>query len=123
MSEITPVNLSEKFSLFNEYWRPRIVGDLNDSHVKLVKVKGEFVWHSHEDEDELFLVVKGKLCIMLRDGDILLNEGEFAIIPKGVEHKPVADEEAHLLLLEPKTLTRNTGNIENELTAAEQPRI
>src|SRR6476646_8954938 len=123
MSEITPVNLAEKLSLFNEYWSPRIVGDLNDSHVKLVKVKGEFVWHSHEDEDELFLVVKGKLCIMLRDGDILLNEGEFAIIPKGVEHKPVADEEAHLLLLEPKTLTRNTGNIENELTAAEQPHI
>ena len=113
------VNLAQKFSLFQDHWSPKIVGELNDSHVKLVKVQGEFVWHHHEVEDELFLVVKGRLLIELRDRDIELDEGEFVIIPKGVEHKPVAAEEVHLLLLEPKS-TRNTGNIESERTAAEQ---
>jgi mannose-6-phosphate isomerase-like protein (cupin superfamily) len=109
------VNLAQKFSMFNDYWRPKIVGEINDSYVKLVKFKGEFVWHHHETEDELFLVVKGSLLIKLRDQDIFLEEGEFVIIPRGVEHLPVAEEEAHVLLLEPKT-TLNTGNIDNERT-------
>ena len=123
MTEIQKVNIEEKFGLFSDYWSPRIAGDLNDSHIKLVKVKGEFTWHHHETEDELFLVVKGRLVIQLRDRDIVLDEGEFAVIPKGVEHRPVAEQEAHILLLEPKSLTRNTGNVENELTAARQERI
>ncbi|HYP38893.1 MAG TPA: cupin domain-containing protein [Chloroflexia bacterium] len=116
------VNLSEKFSLFQDYWSPKIVGELNDTHVKLVKVKGEFTWHHHDNEDELFLVVKGRLVIKLRDRDITLEEGEFAIIPKGVEHKPVAEEEAHILLLEPKS-TLNTGNVRNEKTLEQLERI
>jgi mannose-6-phosphate isomerase-like protein (cupin superfamily) len=109
------VNLAEKFSLFQEYWRPKIVGDLNDACVKLVKLKGEFVWHLHKSEDELFLVVKGRLVIKLRDGEIVLNEGEFAILPHGVEHCPVAEYEVQVILLEPKT-TLNTGNVRNERT-------
>jgi len=108
------VNLAQKFGLFVDYWQPRIAGDLNDAHVKLVKVKGEFVWH-HDDEDALFLVVKGRLLMKLRDGDIWLDEGEFLVVPRGGEHCPVAPEEAHLLLLEPKG-TLNTGNVENECT-------
>ena len=116
------VNLVQKFSLFQDYWSPKIVGELNDSYVKLVKFKGEFVWHHHETEDELFLVLKGSLLIKLRDRDISLEEGEFVIIPKDVEHLPIADEEAHVLLLEPKT-TLNTGNISNERTVADLERI
>lgn len=116
------VNLAEKLSLFNDYWSPKIVGEINDSYVKLVKVKGEFTWHHHEAEDELFLVVKGRLLIKLRDRDIELQEGELAIIPKGVEHMPVAEEEAHILLLEPKT-TLNTGNVQNEKTVAALDRL
>ncbi len=116
------VNLVQKFSLFQDYWSPKIVGDINDSYVKLVKLKGEFVWHHHETEDELFLVVKGSLLIKLRDRDIFLEEGEFVIIPKGIEHLPIADEEAHVLLLEPKT-TLNTGNIGNERTVVDLERI
>jgi mannose-6-phosphate isomerase-like protein (cupin superfamily) len=112
------VNLAQKFGLFQEYWSPKIAGELNDSHVKLVKLKGEFVWHQHDTEDELFLVVKGSLLIKLRDRDIFLEEGEFVIIPRGVEHLPIAEEEAHVLLLEPKT-TLNTGSIRNERTVAE----
>jgi mannose-6-phosphate isomerase-like protein (cupin superfamily) len=113
------VNLAHKFSLIQETWSPRIAGELNDSYVKLAKLKGEFVWHHHENEDELFLVVKGRLLIKVQTGDIWLNEGEFVIIPKGVEHCPVAEEEAHVLLLEPKS-TVNTGNVENERTVAAQ---
>ena len=113
------INIPHKFSLFTEYWKPKIVGELNDSYVKLVKLKGEFLWHSHEKEDELFLVVKGKLLIKLRDKDIHLEEGEFLIVPKGVEHMPVAEEEVHALLLEPKT-TINTGNIRNDRTVDAQ---
>ena len=109
------VNLAEKFSLFDEYWKPKIVGELNDSFVKLVKLKGEFVWHHHEEEDELFLVVKGRLSIQLRDGDLLLEEGEFAVIPRGVEHCPLAEEEVHIVLLERKT-TVNTGSAGGERT-------
>ena len=116
------VNLVQKFSLFQDYWSPKIVGELNDSYVKLVKLKGEFVWHHHETEDELFLVVKGSLLIKLRDRDIFLEEGEFVIIPKGIEHLPIADEEAHVLLLEPKT-TLNTGNVRDEKTIADLERI
>ena len=116
------VNLAQKFSLFQEYWSPKIAGELNDSHVKLVKLKGEFVWHQHDTEDELFLVVKGRLLIKLRDRDIFLEEGEFVIIPRGVEHLPVAEEEAYVLLLEPKT-TLNTGNIGNERTVVDLEHI
>jgi mannose-6-phosphate isomerase-like protein (cupin superfamily) len=113
------VNLAQKFSLFQDHWSPRIVGELNDFHVKLVKVQGEFVWHHHETEDELFLIIQGRLRMRLRDGDIWLEPGEFVIIPHGVEHLPVAEEETHLLLLEPKT-TVNTGTEENERTAQAQ---
>jgi mannose-6-phosphate isomerase-like protein (cupin superfamily) len=109
------VNLVQKFSLFQEYWSPKITGELNDSSIKLVKLKGEFVWHHHDTEDELFLVIKGRLLIKLRDRDIFLEEGEFVIIPRGVEHLPIAEEEAHVLLLEPKT-TLNTGNVRDEKT-------
>ena len=116
------VNLAEKFSLFADHWSPKIVGELNDSYVKVVKLKGEFVWHHHEKEDELFLVVKGKLIIRLCDRDLWLQEGEFVIIPKGVGHLPVAEEEAHVLLLEPKT-TLNTGNVRSERTLANLQRI
>lgn len=110
--KIDKVNLAEKFSRFEDHWRPRIVGEVNDAHVKLVKLKGEFVWHHHEAEDELFFVVKGSLRILLRDGEITLEPGEFAVIPKGVEHCPVADEEVQVMLLEPKT-TVNTGEVES----------
>ncbi|WP_103105105.1 cupin domain-containing protein [Brevibacillus reuszeri] len=112
------VNLQEKFSLFHDYWSPKIAGEINDSHVKLVKLKGEFVWHHHDHEDEMFLVVKGKLLIKFGDRDVWLDEGEFIIVPKGVEHMPVAEEEVHVLLLEPKT-TLNTGNQVNERTVSD----
>ena len=114
---IEKVNLSQKFSLFQDYWSPKIAGEINDSHVKLVKLKGEFVWHQHDVEDELFLVVKGHLLIKLRDQDIQLDEGEFVIIPHGVEHLPVAEEEAQVLLLEPKS-TLNTGNVQSARTVS-----
>src|SRR5947199_4508592 len=116
------VNLNQKFSLIQDYWSPKIAGEINDSYVKLVKFKGEFIWHHHETEDELFLVVKGRLLIKLRDQDIFLEEGEFVIIPRGVEHLPIAEEEAHVLLLEPQT-TLNTGNVENERTVVDLERI
>ncbi len=115
---IEKVNLADKLSLFHAYWSPKIVGELNDSHVKLVKLKGEFTWHHHEAEDELFLVLKGKLLIRLRDKDVWLEEGEFVVIPKGVEHLPIAEEEAHVLLLEPKS-TLNTGNVQSDRTVAD----
>ncbi len=111
-------NLAQKFALFDDYWSPKIAGELNDSYVKLVKLKGEFVWHHHEREDELFLVVKGRLLLRLRDREVWVNEGEFAIVPKGVEHLPVARDEVHVLLIEPKT-TLNTGNVRNERTVEE----
>lgn len=113
------VNLAQKFSLFQDHWKPRIAGELNGQYIKLVKVKGEFVWHRHENEDELFLVVKGKLLIKLRDQDIQLEPGELVIIPRGVEHLPVAEEEAHVLLLEPKS-TLNTGDVQNERTVMDE---
>lgn len=109
------VNIAEKLSLFHEYWSPKIVGELNESHVKVVKLKGEFLWHKHDHEEEMFYVVKGRLVIHFRDKDVNLAEGEFIIIPRGVEHMPYAAEEVHVILIEPKT-TRNTGDIVNERT-------
>jgi mannose-6-phosphate isomerase-like protein (cupin superfamily) len=112
---IEKINISEKLELFQDYWNPRIVGELNGQHIKLVKLKGEFIWHKHDDEDEMFLVIKGKLNIEFRNKYVVLNEGEFIIVPKGIEHKPVAEEETQVLLFEPKT-TLNTGNFKNERT-------
>lgn len=109
------INLAEKFGLFNEYWSPKIAGELNGSYIKLAKLKGEFDWHHHENEEEMFLVVKGELIIKFRDEDIAINAGEFIVIPRGVEHLPVAPEEVHVMLIEPKE-TLNTGNIINEKT-------
>ncbi|KPK66470.1 MAG: mannose-6-phosphate isomerase [Gemmatimonas sp. SG8_38_2] len=116
------VNLAEKFGLFEEYWSPKVVGDVNDFQVKLAKIQGEFEWHHHDEEDELFLVVKGRLRMRLRDGDVLIEEGEFIVVPRGVEHLPVADEETHLLLFEPKT-TLNTGTVRSERTVEKLDRI
>ncbi len=112
------VNLNQKFTLFTECWSPKIVGDLNDSYVKVAKFKGEFTWHKHDSEDEFFYVVNGSVTIQLRDKDVVLNPGEFLIVPKGIEHCPKADEEAHIMLLEPKS-TLNTGDVVNEKTVAE----
>ena len=109
------VNLREKLGLFSERWSPKIVGELNGQHVKLAKLEGEFVWHRHESEDELFLVLRGVLAIHLRDRVVMLEEGEFFIVPRAVEHKPVAEEEVNVLLLEP-TSTLNTGNVRSERT-------
>jgi mannose-6-phosphate isomerase-like protein (cupin superfamily) len=109
------VNISEKLAKFSEHWSPKIVGELNDSYVKLVKFQGAFLFHKHDHEDELFLVLKGKFTMRLRTGDVELREGEFFIVPKGVEHCPVAQEEVSVMLLEPKT-TLNTGNVVNERT-------
>jgi len=113
--EIKKVNLREKFSTFNEYWTPKIVGELNEQHVKIAKFKGDFVMHHHEHEDELFLVIKGSLKIELEDRTIEINEGEFVIIPKEIKHKPYSREEVEVLLFEPAT-TLNTGNETNDLT-------
>lgn len=116
------VNLAEKFGRFSEHWRPRVVGELNGQQVKLAKLLGSFDWHHHEAEDELFLVVRGALRIEFRDRDVVLQEGEFLIVPAGVEHRPVAEEEAHVLFFEPAS-TLNTGNLRNERTRAELERI
>ncbi len=109
------VNLSQKLALFTEHWSPRIVGELNGQQVKLAKLKGDFDWHHHEHEDELFLVLKGTLLLRLRDQEVVLGEGEFFIVPRGVDHQPVAQEEVHVLLFEPAS-TLNTGNLRNERT-------
>lgn len=109
------INLIEKFSLFTNHWEPKIVGELNGQYVKIAKLKGEFVWHQHENEDELFMVIKGSLTIKLREKDICLSEGEFFIIPMGIEHMPVAEKEVHVLMFEPKG-TINTGDTESEKT-------
>ena len=122
MGAVAKVNLAEKFSRFSDHWSPKIIGEVNDSYVKAVKFKGEFLWHHHENEDELFLVVRGKLTMRLRDGTVTVNPGEFIIIPRGVEHLPVAEEETHVILLEPKS-TLNTGNVRNERTVAELERL
>lgn len=116
------VNLAQKFSLFQEHWNPKIVAELNGQLVKLVKFSGEFVWHHHDHEDELFLVVKGKLVMHLKDRVVAVNEGEFIVVPRGVEHKPEALGEAHVVLFEPKS-TLNTGNVRNELTLDELGKV
>jgi len=126
-TDLTKVSLAEKFSLFQEHFSPKIVGELNDSYVKLVKLQGEFVWHHHDHEDEMFLVVKGCLFMGLQDKtsaqrEVAIHPGEFIIVPKGVEHKPRADEETHIMLLEPKT-TLNTGNLRSERTVEVLDRI
>lgn len=122
MSAIAVVNLAEQFARISAPWQPRIAGEVGDAYVKLGKFHGEFVWHSHADEDELFLVVRGRIRMCLRDGDRWVEQGEFIVIPRGVEHKPVAEEEADVLLFEPKS-TLNTGDVENELTLHELERI
>lgn len=109
------VNITEKLNAFHDHWNPRIVGELNGQQVKAVKLKGEFIWHHHDHEDELFLVIKGTLKMELREKTVLINPGEFIIVPHGVEHKPIADEEVEILLFEPAS-TLNTGNIKNERT-------
>jgi mannose-6-phosphate isomerase-like protein (cupin superfamily) len=117
------VNLQQKFATFTDYFNPRIVGELNGQHVKLVKSKGAFVWHHHDDEDEMFLVVKGRFRMEFRDRDVWVEEGEFLVVPRGVEHRPVADEEVHILLFEPAS-TVNTGNLEDsEMTRRQLERI
>ena len=116
------VNLLEKFGLFRDQFQPKIVGDLNDHQVKVVKLQGDFIWHHHENEDELFLVVKGRMRIALRSGDIELSEGELFIVPRGVEHKPSAAEECWVVLIEPGS-TLNTGNVVGERTVAQLDRI
>jgi len=122
VAEIEKVNLHEKFALFHSYWDPKIVGALNSQHVKLVKLHGEFIWHQHEREDELFLVVRGRFTMEFRDHTVTLEEGELIIVPRGVEHRPVAEHEAHVLLFEPAT-TLNTGDVVTERTVAEPERI
>lgn len=116
------VNLAQIFAKFQDHWNPRVIEELNDFAVNVVKLKGEFVWHHHDVEDELFLVVKGTLRMRFRDREAMVREGEFIIVPHGVEHQPVADDEVHLVLLEPKT-TLNTGNITNERTVHQLERI
>ena len=116
------VNLSEKFSLFSDYCNPRVIAEVNDCQVKVVKLKGEFIWHHHENEDELFLVVKGQLRMKFRDHEAIVNKGELVVVPRGVEHCPAADEEVHIVLIEPKS-TLNTGNITNERTVAQLEHI
>jgi len=120
------INLSDKLALINEHWKPHIVGDLNNQQVKLVKFQGPFTWHHHDNEDELFLVIKGKFRMEYRDESgeqsLWIEPGEMVIVPRGVEHRPVADEEAQVLLFEPAT-TLNTGNVENELTVHNLARL
>jgi mannose-6-phosphate isomerase-like protein (cupin superfamily) len=116
------VNIAQKLSLFDERWSPKVVGELNGQHVKLVKLLGEFVWHHHDDEDELFLVVDGRFRMEFRDREVWIESGEFIVVPRGVEHRPVAEEEACVLLFEPAS-TLNTGNVRGGMTVAELDRI
>jgi mannose-6-phosphate isomerase-like protein (cupin superfamily) len=121
-NNMNKINLADKFSQIHEYWKPYIAGELNGQLVKLDKLKGEFIWHHHENEDEMFLVVKGRFRIEFRDKTVWLEEGEFIVVPRGVEHKPVADEEAWILLFEPGS-TLNTGNVENARTLRDLERV
>lgn len=118
---LNKVNLSEKLKMIRDAWKPHVVGEVNDCSVKLVRFWGEFLWHHHEREDELFLVISGRMTMRLRDGDVRLEAGEFIIVPRGVEHMPVAEPEAEVLLFEPST-TLNTGNVRNERTIDTLPR-
>ena len=113
--EISKVNLKDKFAMFSDHWNPRIIGELNGQQIKAAKLKGEFVFHHHDDEDEMFLVLEGQLKIAFEDKTVDISPGEFIIIPKGVSHKPIAEEEVHLLLFEPAS-TLHTGNVRHELT-------
>ena len=122
MSTVEKVNIREKLARFSDPWSPKIVGELNGQQVKLVKFQGEFLWHHHEHEDELFLVVKGRFRMEFRDRQVWLEEGEFLIVPRGVEHRPVAEDEAHVLLFEPAS-TLNTGNVQSERTLSQLERI
>lgn len=122
LPRIPAINLMEKFDLFDELWSPRIVAELNGQHLKLAKIKGEFVWHSHPEADELFMVVRGSIDIELRDAVVRIDEGECYVVPKGVEHRPVAREEAHILLLEPAG-TLNTGDADSTRAVPEPKRI
>jgi mannose-6-phosphate isomerase-like protein (cupin superfamily) len=119
---VSKINIKEKLSLFSDHWKPKIIGDLNDCHVKLAKFKGEFVWHHHEKEDELFFVLKGRFLMKFRTHEVWIEEGEMIIVPKGVEHMPVADEEVQIMLIEP-TSTLNTGNVASEKTLSRLDRI
>jgi len=119
---IQKVNIAEKLSLFNEHWSPKIAGELNGQHVKLAKLKGEFIWHKHDEEDELFYVLKGCLTMEMRDQTIKIHENEFLIVPRGVEHKPVANEEVFIMLFEPAS-TLNTGDQKNEFTKSQLDKI
>jgi mannose-6-phosphate isomerase-like protein (cupin superfamily) len=116
------VNINEKLALFSDHWNPRVVGELNGQHVKVVKFQGEFVWHDHAAEDELFLVVRGSFRMEFRDRSVTLNEGEFLIVPRGVEHRPVAEREVEVMLFEPAQI-KHTGDVESELTVHEFERI
>jgi mannose-6-phosphate isomerase-like protein (cupin superfamily) len=116
------INLEQKFDLIKEHWSPKIIGEVNDVYVKLVKFQGDFIWHHHESEDELFFVVKGTMVMKLRSGDVTVSENEFIIVPSGVDHMPVADEEVFLMLIEPKS-TLNTGTIESDRTVKKPERI
>ena len=119
---VDKVNLAEKFALFSDHYKPHVVGEVNDCQVKLVKLAGEFVWHHHETEDEMFFVVRGQLTMHFRDRAVEVAPGEFIIVPRGVEHKPAAGEETEIMLFEPRTVL-NTGNVVNERTVAELERI
>jgi mannose-6-phosphate isomerase-like protein (cupin superfamily) len=116
------VNLAQKFSLFHDHWSPKVVGELNDQYIKLAKLKGEFVWHRHEEEDEMFFVLRGRLVMRFRKRDVVLEEGEFLIVPRRVEHCPVAEQEVHVLLFEPKS-TLHTGNVRDKRTMEKLERI
>jgi mannose-6-phosphate isomerase-like protein (cupin superfamily) len=119
---VEAVNVRQKFGQFSEHWTPKIVGELNDNYILLAKIKGEFVWHKHDDEDEMFFIVKGRLVIKFRDGEVTLNEGDFYVVPKGVEHLPVADEEVHVMLIEPSK-TRHTGETVTDRTVTQYARL
>ncbi len=122
MTKAIKINLAEKFAIFNDHYSPKIIGDLNENFIKLVKFQGDFVWHDHKNEDELFIVIKGELIIKFRDGDIIANPGEMILIPKGVEHCPSPKEEVWAMLIEPKTVI-NTGDIEDKKTVKNLERI
>ena len=111
-----PINFQDKLSLFSEHWSPKVIAQMNDYHFKVAKIQGEFIWHDHPETDEVFIVLKGQLELQLREASVLLREGEMFVVPKGVEHKPVARDECHILLVEPEG-TINTGNVVDEKTA------
>jgi mannose-6-phosphate isomerase-like protein (cupin superfamily) len=122
LGSVEKVNIAEKLSLFDERWSPKVVGELNGQHIKLVKLLGEFVWHHHDEEDEMFLVIDGRIRMEFRDREVWIEEGEFIVVPRGVEHRPVAEEEASVMLFEPAS-TLNTGNVRDGMTVTELDRI